>query len=166
MAEEEGPSFESTPSWVIGAVVFVIVGFSLVIEKLLDKLGEELKKKEKKPLYESLQKIKEELMLMGFVSLLLAFVQDKVQHWCVPESYVEYWLPCHSVDAGSHLQFSLSSYRRRRLLGEEGEAFTCKEGMVPLIGLGVLHDLHYLIFILAVVHVFSCTITVLLGEAK
>ncbi|XP_074320829.1 MLO-like protein 15 isoform X2 [Silene latifolia] len=105
-------------------------------------------------------------MLMGFVSLLLAFVQDNVQHWCIPEKYVDYWLPCHSNDAGSSLQIFLSSYRRRRLLGEEGEDFACKKGLVPFIGLGVLHDLHYLIFVLAVVHVSSCTITVLLGKAK
>ncbi|XP_074320830.1 MLO-like protein 15 isoform X3 [Silene latifolia] len=161
---EEGPSFESTPSWVIGAVVFVIVGFSLGIDKLLSKLGQHLD--DKKPLQKALEKIKEELMLMGFVSLLLAFVQDNVQHWCIPEKYVDYWLPCHSNDAGSSLQIFLSSYRRRRLLGEEGEDFACKKGLVPFIGLGVLHDLHYLIFVLAVVHVSSCTITVLLGKAK
>jgi len=40
------------------------------------------------------------------------------------------------------------------------------QGKVPFISLGVLHDLHHLIFILAVVHVITCTVTVLLGEVQ
>lgn len=36
---EGDATFESTPSWIIGAVVFGIVAVSLVIEKLLHRLG-------------------------------------------------------------------------------------------------------------------------------
>ncbi|KAH9619466.1 hypothetical protein KSS87_023108 [Heliosperma pusillum] len=150
-SEEGGPSFEATPSWIIGAVAFVIIGVSLGIEKLLTHLGQKLKKNDKTPLYEALQKIKDELMLMGFVSLLLVVVQDNVKHWCIPENWSRKWRPCHA---------------RHGLSDENDVTFSCPKGKVPLIALEVLHDLHYLIFVLAVVHVFICTITVLLGEAK
>lgn len=38
-----GPTFEGTPSWVIGGVVFVIIAVSLAIEKLLHYLGKVIK---------------------------------------------------------------------------------------------------------------------------
>lgn len=40
------------------------------------------------------------------------------------------------------------------------------QGKVPFVSIGVIHDLHYLVFILAIVHAVSCTVTVLLGKVK
>jgi len=37
---EGGPSFESTPSWIVGVAVLIIVSISLVVEKLLHHLGQ------------------------------------------------------------------------------------------------------------------------------
>ncbi|XP_074302706.1 MLO-like protein 15 [Silene latifolia] len=143
MAEGGGPTFETTPSWIIGAVVFVIITISWVIEKLIDLLG-------------NISKINPaELMLMGFVSLLIALAQDNTKGWCIPEELSLMWLPCHTSDStgGRHL-------------AEDSGTSVCKEGKVPLLSLTVLHELHYLIFILALAHAINCTITVLLGEAK
>lgn len=42
----------------------------------------------------------------------------------------------------------------------------CVQGEVPFISVDVLHRIHYLIFILAVVHVVTCTLIGVLGEVK
>uniref|UniRef100_A0A803MT18 MLO-like protein n=2 Tax=Chenopodium quinoa TaxID=63459 RepID=A0A803MT18_CHEQI len=166
---EGGPSFESTPSWIIGAVVFLMVAVSWFTEKLLSFLGQMLKRKEKKPLYDALQKIKEELMLLGFVSLLLAVFQDEIASTCISEKLAKKWIPCHVEKSTSndisHFQISLLPSGGRRLLAEE-TTFSCPKGKAPFVSVGVLHQLHYLIFILAIVHLVSCTVTVLLGEVK
>lgn len=170
---EGGPSFDSTPSWIIGVVVLIIVSISLVVEKLLHHLGQILTRKNKKPLYDALLKIKEELMLMGFVSLLLAVFQGSVQKKCIREDVARHWLPCHSVvhednptsnTATAH--FTIFSKTGRKLLAEAASDFSCPAGKVPFISLDVLHRIHYLIFILAVVHVVTCTLTVVLGKVK
>ncbi|KNA12563.1 hypothetical protein SOVF_124820 [Spinacia oleracea] len=109
-------------------------------------------------------------MLLGFVSLLLAVFQDEIASKCIPENMAKKWIPCHydksTSKATSHLQISLFSNVGRRLLAEEVAASSCPTGKAPFVSVGVLHHLHYLIFILAIVHVVSCTVTVLLGEVK
>jgi mlo protein len=53
-----------------------------------------LKKSRKKPLYEALLKVKEELMLLGFISLLLNVFQGPVEKVCVRRSAMRHMLPC------------------------------------------------------------------------
>ncbi|CDY22063.1 BnaA09g00920D [Brassica napus] len=56
----EGVSLEFTPTWVVAGVCTIIVAISLAVERLLHHFGTVLKKKKQKPLYEALQKVKEE----------------------------------------------------------------------------------------------------------
>ncbi|KAL6566797.1 MLO-like protein 1 [Orobanche minor] len=53
-----------------------------------------LKKKNQKPLYEALQKVKEELMLLGFISILLTVFQARIVKICVPLDTMTHFLPC------------------------------------------------------------------------
>ncbi|KAK4485484.1 hypothetical protein RD792_008126 [Penstemon davidsonii] len=53
-----GRSLESTPTWAVAVVVFVLVAISLVLEQILHHVGSWLKKKKKSSLYEALDKIK------------------------------------------------------------------------------------------------------------
>nr|CAB3456201.1 unnamed protein product [Digitaria exilis] len=76
-------TLEYTPTWIVAAVCCVIVVISL-----------RLKKGSKKPLYDALLKIKEELMLLGFISLLLSVFQGPAQKICVQESIMHHMLPC------------------------------------------------------------------------
>ncbi|RWW54699.1 hypothetical protein BHE74_00038705 [Ensete ventricosum] len=57
---------EFTPTWIVAAVCSIIVFISLVVERLLHRLGKVppfppfvLKRKNQKPLFEALQKVKE-----------------------------------------------------------------------------------------------------------
>nr|XP_025612522.1 MLO-like protein 1 isoform X2 [Arachis hypogaea] len=92
-AEEEA-NLEFTPTWVVAAVCTVIVAISLAAERFLHYGGKFLKNKNQKPLYEALQKIKEELMLLGFISLLLTVSQNGITKICVPPSVTRHMLPC------------------------------------------------------------------------
>ncbi|XP_047252955.1 MLO-like protein 1 isoform X2 [Capsicum annuum] len=110
--EGEGSTLEFTPTWVVAAVCTVIVAISLAAERLIHYTGKYLKKKNQKPLYEALQKVKEELMLLGFISLLLTVLQGRIVKICVPKDVMMHLLPCS-------LSESSESEHLRRLLAEE-----------------------------------------------
>ncbi|KAL2470829.1 MLO-like protein 1 [Abeliophyllum distichum] len=172
--EGEGTSLEFTPTWVVAAVCTVIVAISLAAERLLHYAGKYLKKKNQKPLYEALQKVKEELMLLGFISLMMTVFQGRIVKICVPDDIMKHLLPCSlslkptsngeestptSKEAGSH---------NRRLLAEAsvGAGYCTAKHKVPLLSLEALHHLHIFIFVLAIVHVTFSVLTIVFGGAK
>ncbi|XP_031248709.1 MLO-like protein 1 [Pistacia vera] len=179
-SEEE--TLEYTPTWVVAGVCTVIVAISLGVERLLHFLGNYLKKKHQKPLYEALQKVKEELMLLGFISLLLTVFQGAISKFCIPEDVANSMLPCKRHEAAStdgehsnattktsHFQKSFTSVAgtARHLLAEESSAGYCsKKNKVPLLSTEALHHLHIFIFVLAIVHVTFCLLTVIFGGAR
>ncbi|KAF3781251.1 MLO-like protein 6 [Nymphaea thermarum] len=89
-----GRSLQETPTWAVAVVCFVLVLISLFIEHFIHLLGKWLTKKNKRALYEALEKIKSELMLMGFISLLVTVLQDPISQICIPERFGKIMLPC------------------------------------------------------------------------
>lgn len=124
MSAELDPS----PTWVVAAVCSVVVAISVAVERLLHHVGEVLKRKDPKHLYlfEALQKIKEELMLLGFISFVLSVSQNAISKICVPKTLVDNLLPCKFSQAGKEVPSSSStshiSGSLRRLLGESSSA--------------------------------------------
>ncbi|XP_017977441.1 PREDICTED: MLO-like protein 1 [Theobroma cacao] len=181
----EGASLEFTPTWVLAAVCTVIVAISLAMERLLHYLGNILKKKQQKPLFEALLKVKEELMLLGFISLLLTVFQSAISKICISKEAVTSMLPCkiegnketaehsNSTATTSHFQkyfaFTLSG-GTRRLLAETSSAsqmgYCGEKNKVPLLSVEALHHLHIFIFVLAIVHVTFCVLTVSFGGLR
>ncbi|KAG6492616.1 MLO-like protein 1 [Zingiber officinale] len=167
---------EFTPTWIVASVCFIIIFVSLFVERLLHRLGKVLKRKNQKPLFDALQKVKEELMLLGFISLLLTVLQGAIQKICIPQGWTHHMLPCKREDSTdnhgtSHFQsvFSAGIYggHRRLLSGGGSEASHClNKGKVPLLSLEAIHQLHIFIFVLAVTHVAFSALTMLLGGAK
>ncbi|KAL0402762.1 UNVERIFIED_CONTAM: MLO-like protein 1 [Sesamum radiatum] len=94
MAGGEGASLEYTPTWVVALVCTVIVAISLAAERLLHYAGKFLIKKKQGPLFDALLKIKEELMLLGFISLLLTVFQGRISTICIAKHLTDDWLPC------------------------------------------------------------------------
>ncbi|KAK1266952.1 MLO-like protein 1 [Acorus gramineus] len=171
MAGEEDLKLEATPTWVIAVVCSVIVAISLTVERLIHYLGKYLKRKNQKPLFEALQKVKEELMLLGFISLLLTVFQRTIQKMCIPESLTHHMLPCKREPESSSsttTHYSLSGGGMRRLLagGGSGSDYCTRKGKVPLLSVEALHELHIFIFVLAIVHVTFCVTTMILGGFK
>uniref|UniRef100_A0A6N2MBT4 MLO-like protein n=2 Tax=Salix viminalis TaxID=40686 RepID=A0A6N2MBT4_SALVM len=87
-------SLEQTPTWAVAVVCFVLVAISIFIEHLIHVVEKWLKKKHKTALAEALEKVKAELMLMGFISLLLTILQGPISDICIPENIAATWHPC------------------------------------------------------------------------
>ncbi|KAJ6712790.1 MLO-LIKE PROTEIN 1 [Salix purpurea] len=167
--EEESKSLQYTPTWVIAAVCFVIVLASIFAERGLHKLGKFLKKREQKALFEALQKLKEELMLLGFISLLLTVTQNTISRICIPPHLATTMLPCKRETGSSNHEktHNQAINNRRQLLSASNSAEHCaRVGKVPLVSVEALHQLHIFIFVLAIVHVIFCLSTMILGGAR
>lgn len=169
--EGEELSLEFTPTWVVAVVCFIIIAISLLVERCLHYGGKYLKKKNQKPLFEALQKVKEELMLLGFISLMLTVLQGVISKICIPEKYVKHMLPCSLKDKEHPAGASTTEHigRLRRLLSETAgsqAAYCARQHKVPFLSVEGLHHLHIFIFVLAVVHVTFSVLTVVFGGAR
>lgn len=167
--EEAGLEF--TPTWVLAVVCTIIIAISLLVERCIHYGGQLLKRKNQKPLFEALQEVKEELMLLGFISLMLTVLQGAISKICIPERYVRHMLPCSLSEKEKSIGPSTVEHagRLRRMLSEMAESQTtycANKHKVPFLSVEALHHLHIFIFVLAVVHVTFCVLTVLFGGAR
>ncbi|KAJ1279586.1 hypothetical protein BS78_04G166100 [Paspalum vaginatum] len=166
-------TLEHTPTWIVASVCSVIVVISLLFERLLHRLGKRLTKGRRKPLYEALLKVKEELMLLGFISLLLTVFQGATQKICVRESVMHHLLPCPRDDAAASANAAahygvftggaMGSTRRLLAGGGASSDYCLSRGKVPILSIDAIHQLHIFIFALAVTHVVLSAITIILG---
>ncbi|XP_051118091.1 MLO-like protein 9 [Andrographis paniculata] len=160
-----------TPTWAVSLVCAVIVIISIALEKTLHKVGEAFREKKKFALVEALEKIKGELMVLGFISLILTFGQNYITRMCIPEKYGNVMLPCE-YETPKQLEEDENEHRRRllwyehRMLAADSPAKKCAIGTVPLISVNGLHQLHIFIFFLAIFHVIFSATTMSLGRMK
>ncbi|KAH7537395.1 hypothetical protein FEM48_Zijuj03G0087900 [Ziziphus jujuba var. spinosa] len=168
-------TLEETSTWAVAVVCFVILVISIFIEHLIHLVGEWLTKKKKKALYEALEKIKAELMLLGFISLLLTVGQDLISGICISKSVATTWLPCDKSGEetssddkkGRKLnEFLGSGFGARRSLATKGYDKCAENGQVAFVTAYAIHQLHIFIFVLAVFHVLYCIATLALGRTK
>ncbi|PNX82794.1 MLO-like protein 6-like [Trifolium pratense] len=96
MAGGGGRSLTETPTWAVAVVCFVLLSISIIIEHIFHIIGKWMKKKHKSALYESLEKIKSELMLLGFISLLLTVGEGLISKICISEKVAATWHPCNN----------------------------------------------------------------------
>ncbi|TVU14282.1 hypothetical protein EJB05_37742 [Eragrostis curvula] len=160
-------TIEETPTWIVASVCSVIVLISFVFERALHLLGKALERRRRVTLFDALLKLKEELMLLGFISLLLVVFQNAIQRICIDESLMERWLPCHGLGwnatASSAEHYGVVATFGRRLMSGGAATRRCSEGKVPLLSLHALEQIHIFIFVLAITHVVLSAVTVLLG---
>ncbi|CAK9152555.1 unnamed protein product [Ilex paraguariensis] len=154
MAEGEGGgdsiTLENTPSWAVATVCFCLIAVSILIEHGLHLLAMYFNKRRRKYLIQALDKIKTELMLLGFISLLLTVCQKRIASICIPKSFGESFLPCQSLNSDN----------------EEEESKCQEQGKISLLSRTAVEQLQILIFALAFSHVLSCFLTFSLGMAK
>ncbi|XP_028078559.1 MLO-like protein 12 isoform X2 [Camellia sinensis] len=142
-------SLEDTPTWAVATICFVLISSSLLIEYVLLLLSKYFNKKRRKSLFQALDKIKSELIMLGFISLLLTISERQIAKICIPKSVGETFLPC------------------QRITSDGEEATKCAEqGKLSLLSRTGVRQLQFLIFVLALFHVFSCFLTFSLGMAK
>ncbi|KAL1225557.1 MLO-like protein 7 [Cardamine amara subsp. amara] len=149
-----------TPTWAVAVVCTFLILISHLLEKGLQRLANWLWKKHKNSHLEALEKIKAELMILGFISLLMTFGETYILKICVPRKAALSMLPCSFEN--TELAPSLS----RHLLAAGDLSVNCKKGSEPLITLKGLHQLHILLFFLAIFHVLYSLITMMLSRLK
>ncbi|XP_061988815.1 MLO protein homolog 1-like [Rosa rugosa] len=181
-------TLKETPTWTVAVVCAVFILISLIIEHGIHALGKWFQKRNKKAMVEALEKIKAELMLLGFISLLLTVGTRYLPKICVPASIADTMLPCdlksqYAGDSdkggkgdgdkdkgGGGDQRKLLSYAEnmiwRRVLAPSGDSSSCSYGKVPLISISGMHQLHVFIFVLTVFHVLYSVLTMALAQAK
>ncbi|KAK9072774.1 hypothetical protein SSX86_009209 [Deinandra increscens subsp. villosa] len=173
-------TLEKTPTWAVAAVCLVLVTISICIEHILYLIGKWLKNNNKKTLFEALEKIKSELMLLGFISLLLTVGKSPITDICISRSLADNWLPCskkdiEEMDAHHNGEFEAEIHRKllsnmttyRRVLSGATSGDKCEaQGKVPFLSSDALHELHMFIFSLAVFHVVCSMITLAFGRTK
>ncbi|KAG6406173.1 hypothetical protein SASPL_133772 [Salvia splendens] len=96
MAAGSGDRSLEETSTCVAVVCAVFVVISIGIEHLIESFEKWFKKREK------LEKIKAELMLLGFISLLLTVGTSYVAKICVPKDLGNKWLPCDKEDTDDH----------------------------------------------------------------
>ncbi|KAF8041711.1 hypothetical protein BT93_A0344 [Corymbia citriodora subsp. variegata] len=166
MGEEgaEGLTLEFTSTWVVAVVCCLLVLISFVVHRFLQCAGQllsrpykthpSLRKGRRKHLFDALQKIKEELMLLGFISLLLSVFQTRIGKICISKRLANAWLPCHQRT----VHFSTNPIA--------SDDYCSQKEKVPLLSPTALHHLHIFIFVQATFHVIVCVVIILCGKAR
>ncbi|XVE94384.1 hypothetical protein REPUB_Repub02eG0004100 [Reevesia pubescens] len=183
MAAAKGRTLEETPTWAVALVCAIFVIISILLEHGIHSLGKWFQKRHKAAMMEALEKIKAELMLLGFISLLLTVGTYYIPEICIPEKIGNTMLPCKpkpdNADKGKGkgneneddgrrklLSFAQHMVWRRVLADSKEKGDSCDEGKVALISQSGMHDLHIFIFALAVFHVLYSVATIVLAKAK
>ncbi|KAG5078042.1 hypothetical protein JHK82_056737 [Glycine max] len=145
---------EATSTWAVAVVCFVMLAISILIEHILEELGKWLKKKHQKALHEALEKVKGELMLLGFISLLLVVFQDRISTICIPKSIASTWHPCDP------------DYKSKKPEGYYDKCAEKGKDLVAFMSEYSIHQLHIFVFVLAIFHILQCIMTLTLGRTK
>ncbi|XP_073041553.1 MLO-like protein 4 [Primulina eburnea] len=165
--EREGRSLEVTPTWSVATLTTFMVFVCLFVERSIFRFGKWLKKTKRKALFASLEKIKEELMLLGLISLLLGQWSKWISQICVNSSlFTSKFYICSEKDY---------TEKKRMLLLEKLDSFngthippkgliynashSCGEGREPFVSAQGLEQLNRFLFVLGITHVlYSCVV--------
>ncbi|GFP96718.1 mlo-like protein 14 [Phtheirospermum japonicum] len=102
-----------TPTWSVASVLTVFIFVSLLLERSIHRLGNWLKKTNRKPLQAAVEKMKEELMLLGFISLLLTATSSIISNICIPSKfYGSVFTPCTDSEVHESLEKNSSNERK------------------------------------------------------
>ncbi|KAJ4965401.1 hypothetical protein NE237_017250 [Protea cynaroides] len=167
-----GRSLAETPTWSVAAVTTVMVVGCLLLERSIYRFGKWLKKTRRKALLASLQKIKEELMLLGLISLMLGQCARWISEICVDSKlFNSRFFLCSEED---YLSIeTISAYSSSNLtdipakeINSNTSSRQCGEGREPFVSLEGLEQLHRFLFVLGITHVLYSCVTVGLSMVK
>ncbi|GFS39410.1 seven transmembrane MLO family protein [Actinidia rufa] len=119
---------DQTPTWAVAGVCLIIIVISIALEMLLHKLGEWFTERHKKALFEALEKVKDELMILGFISLILTFSQYYIAEICIPENVANTMLPCPLRKDKTSTTGRRLLWYEHRVLAAGSYSLKCKKG--------------------------------------
>lgn len=152
----EGTDYAATQAWRLAVFFFVFCIVSVGAEHGLHKLDHHFVHMKRFGLQMTLVKFKEELMLLGLISMLLTIFQSKILAICVPASWDHHAEEEEGEDAGSYV----SGHDRRFLAGAPEE---CAEDMAPFISVAALHQVHIFIFLMGTAHILMGATSMILA---
>ncbi|KAG6769817.1 hypothetical protein POTOM_025482 [Populus tomentosa] len=184
-------TLQYTPTWALATVCFLFISVSIVLEHIFHLLTNWLNRSRRTALGEAADKLKSELMLLGFMSLMLAATQKPISKICIPANLANSMLPCRKLSKLAAVQnygnldgnfvgsLSLENGLRgknilwghRSLLADDDgvniyDDPCSSKGKVSLISEKGIHQLHIFIFVLAVMQIFYSVLTMALGWTK
>ncbi|KAL9464671.1 hypothetical protein AB3S75_002304 [Citrus x aurantiifolia] len=171
----EGASLADTPTWAVATVITVMIIFGFFVHTCLKHFGKWLEKTKRKSLLAALEKIKDEMMLFGVLSLLMGHWIVFVAKICVKSSALSSrFYPCaskadltsvaHSLVSRSN--FLNSSLDREQVQTRHGSSYYCPEGQESFASHESLEQLHRFIFVLGVTHVSYSFVAIALAMIK
>ncbi|KAG2694442.1 hypothetical protein I3760_08G144500 [Carya illinoinensis] len=171
---QEMRSLALTPTWSVATVLTIFVAVSFLVERSIHRLSSWLQKTNRKPLLAAVEKMKEELMLLGFISLLLTASSSMISNICIPSKFYDSkFAPCtiseikkKSSQHRNLLMVSVLPHSFRRMLSDLNEKNTCGEGHEPFVSYQGLEQLHRFIFVMAITHISYSCLTMLLAIVK
>ncbi|PHT43788.1 MLO-like protein 14 [Capsicum baccatum] len=171
---EETRSLALTPTWSVASVLTIFVAVSLLVERSIHRLSNWLRKTNRKPLFAAVEKMKEELMLLGFISLLLTATSSIISNICIPSKfYNNAFAPCTKSEVTEERENQDLKERKllmafalqRRVLNSFNQK-TCRENHEPFVSYEGLEQLHRFIFVMAITHISYSCLTMLLAIVK
>ncbi|XP_062181919.1 MLO-like protein 4 [Phragmites australis] len=165
---EAGRSLAETPTWSVATVTTLMVAACFLVERSLSRFAKWLRKTKRKAMLAALEKIREELMLLGVISLLLSQTAHWISEICVPSKvFTSRFYICSENDFDDLLQNEEANQTSlaNHMLG--GQAMhVCSEGHEPFVSYEGLEQLHRFLFILGITHVLYSFVTVVLSMIK
>ncbi|PQQ10311.1 hypothetical protein Pyn_03434 [Prunus yedoensis var. nudiflora] len=159
-----------TTTYSVASVVTVMVFVCLLVERSIYRFGRWLKKTRRKALFASLEKIKEELMLLGLISLLLAQSARWISEICVNSSlFTSQFYICSERDYSTKENAMLESSSPNKTeipRGLNSFSHQCGEGHEPFVSYEGLEQLHRFLFVLGITHVLYSCLAVALAMSK
>ncbi|XP_047310977.1 MLO-like protein 4 [Impatiens glandulifera] len=166
-------SLFETPTWAVATVVSVMVTMGFLFHGSLKRLGKWLDRTKRKALLSALEKIKEELMLFGLLSLLMGHWTIFVAKICVKSSSLSSrFYPCLAetenvsvkhITVETHNLFNNHSRSQQHVnhmhtnICPEGHDFASYES---------LEQLHRFLFVLGITHILYSFFAIALAMIK
>uniref|UniRef100_A0A0D9XPQ1 MLO-like protein n=1 Tax=Leersia perrieri TaxID=77586 RepID=A0A0D9XPQ1_9ORYZ len=173
MVMEEGRSLAETPTWSVATVTTLMVAACFLVERGLSRFAKWLRKTKRKAMLAALEKIREELMLLGVISLLLSQTARWISEICVPSSlFTSRFYICSETDYEDLVVGGKRSTMETNQTVVPNGVFgylpqnVCSEGHEPFVSYEGLEQLHRFLFILGITHVLYTFITVVLSMIK
>ncbi|XP_043708197.1 MLO-like protein 4 [Telopea speciosissima] len=167
-----GRSLAETPTWSVATVTTVMVMGCLLVERSIYRFGKWLKKTRRKALLASLEKIKEELMLLGLISLMLGQWARWISEICVDSKLFDSrFFLCSEKDydnieiISAHSSLNLTDIPAKDITNPSS-FHQCGEGREPFVSFEGLEQLHRFLFVLGITHVLYSCVTVGLSMVK
>ncbi|PPS13888.1 hypothetical protein GOBAR_AA06687 [Gossypium barbadense] len=166
----EGKSLEETPTWAVATVITVMICFGFLVHHALKNFGQWLERTKRKSLLAALEKIKEELMLFGVLSLLMGHWISFFAKICIKSSALDSrFYPCaksshRNSEHAVKLNTNSTVFRGKKLVTVHHGY--CPEGKDSFASHESLEQLHHFVFVLGITHVSYSFIAIALAMIK